>query len=81
MGAWAQWVKATSLEGYLHIHSPDGVVGHKVPPIDPLCLEGEVIGLRCFGELSLDVELTCAFLSREIPLVVSTANSDIAREE
>ena len=50
-------------------------------PIDPLCLEGEVIGLRCFGELSLDVELTRVFLSREIPLVVSTANSDIAREE
>ena len=69
------------MESYLHIHSPDGVVGHKVPPIDPLCLEGEVIGLRCFGELSLDVELPRAFLSSEIPLVVSTANSDIAREE
>ena len=81
MGAWAQWVEASPLECYFHTYSPNGVVGHKVSSINILSLDGEVIGLGSFGELSLDVELTCAFLSREIPLVVSTANSYIAREE
>ena len=81
MGAWAQWVEASSLESYLHIDPSDGVVGHKVSSINILSLDGEVIGLGSFGELSLDVELTRAFLSREIPLVVSTANIYIAREE
>ena len=78
MGAWAQWVEAPTLEGYFHTYSPNGVVGHKVSPIDTLCLDGEVIGLGSFGELSLDVELTRAFLCGEIPLVVSTANSYIS---